>query len=60
LKKLWPDIVTIPSNYTQISVALEVIEKLLLKQISPEDFETWRRGMDKEKNIFYEMSDEDI
>ncbi|KAK9882094.1 hypothetical protein WA026_018940 [Henosepilachna vigintioctopunctata] len=30
------------------------------EQISREDLEVWCRGMDKEENVFFEMSDEDI
>lgn len=50
-KKLWPDIITNPSNDPQISVTLEVIEQVSTEtQISPEDLEVWCRGMDKEEN----------
>lgn len=60
-KKLWPDIITTPSNDPQISVTSEVIEQVATEtQISPEDLEVWCRGMDKEENVFLEMSDEDI
>ncbi|KAG5861027.1 hypothetical protein JTB14_032401 [Gonioctena quinquepunctata] len=60
-KKLWPDIITTPSNDPQISVTSEVIEQVATEtQISPEDLEVWCRGMDKEENVCLEMSDEDI
>ncbi len=60
-KKLWPDIVANPTNDPQISVTSELIEQITAEtQISPENLETWCRGMDKEENIFYEMSDEEI
>ncbi|XP_052749794.1 jerky protein homolog-like [Galleria mellonella] len=60
-KKLWPDIITTPSNDPQISVTSEVIEQVSTEtQISPEDLEVWYRGMDKEENVFLEMSDKDI
>ncbi|CAD7006485.1 unnamed protein product [Ceratitis capitata] len=58
---LWPDIITTPSNDPQISVTSDVIEQVSTEtQISPEDLEVWCRGMDKEENVFLEMSDEDI
>ncbi|KAG5869351.1 hypothetical protein JTB14_015118 [Gonioctena quinquepunctata] len=61
LEKLWPDIITTPSNDPQISVTSEVIEQVATEtQISPEDLEVWCRGMDKEENVCLEMSDEDI
>ncbi|CAH0721901.1 unnamed protein product, partial [Brenthis ino] len=60
-KKLWPDIVATPTNDPQISVPSEVIEQIASEtQISSNDLETWFRGMDKEENIFHEMSDEEI
>ncbi|XP_069968071.1 jerky protein homolog-like [Bactrocera oleae] len=60
-KELWPDIVANPTNDQQISVPSELIEQIAAKtQISPENLETWCREMDKEENIFYEMSDEEI
>lgn len=60
-KKLWPDIVATPTNDPQINVPSEVIEQIAAEtQISPEDLETWYRGMEKEENIFHEMSDEEI
>lgn len=61
MQKLWPDIVTTPGNDPQISVTSEVIEQVATEtQISPEDLEFWCRGMDKEENVFPEMSDEEI
>ncbi|XP_052751843.1 jerky protein homolog-like [Galleria mellonella] len=43
------------------SVTSEVIEQVSTEtQISPEDLEVWYRGMDKEENVFLEMSDKDI
>ncbi|CAH2001420.1 unnamed protein product [Acanthoscelides obtectus] len=59
-KKLWPDIVTTPSNVPQISVTSEVIEQVATEtQMSPEDLEIWCREMDKEENVFHEMCDEE-
>ncbi|CAG4981148.1 unnamed protein product [Parnassius apollo] len=61
VKKLWPDIVATPTNDPQISVPSEVIEQIAAEtQISPENLETWCRGIDKEENIFHEMSDDEI
>jgi len=61
-KKLWADIVAIPINDLQlISVISDVIERVAAEtQTSSENLEIWCRGIDKEENIFHEMSDEGI
>lgn len=59
-KKLWPDIVSTPTNDPQISVPSEVLEQIFAEvQISPEDLETWCGGLNIEKNT-PEMSDDEI
>ncbi|CAG4958097.1 unnamed protein product [Parnassius apollo] len=60
-KNLWPDIVTTPDSDPQIRVNSEVIEQVAVEtQISSQDLEIWIHGIDKEENVFHEMSDEEI
>ena len=60
-KKIWPDIVNNPSHDLQISVSSEVIQQVAkATQLSSEDLKIWCDGMDKNENIFHEMTDEEI
>lgn len=60
-EKLWPNIVTTKKKNPEISVPSEIIKKVAAAtHISSEDLEIWFRGIDRQENIFYDMTDEEI